>query len=248
MAELTRQELEDLATSTNIPDNTTELIDPSEVRDQYTNERDSTINKLDDGIEVLDIGGRKALKYSNPQTIEESDSDALVTKSMAESLDEQIKESRGWWNIADNTDNSLNPQLITSNTRTKITISPDSVIDGYGANGLPSSSIWDGVSNKITPIQLGDSYIFRISFTANPTLNNRNLTIDLDLGGSQGIIFERSTRLARGANVDTKVSMTNSIFALSTFVSNGGEIYITCDGDVEIFNKSIFIQKVTQND
>ena len=243
-----RQELEDLAENVNIIDNNTEQIDPIEVRDQYSQERDSTINLIDDGIEVLDIGGRKALKYSNPQTLNELENDGLISKSNVESLDEQIKESSGWWNIADNIDNSLNPQFITSNTRTKITISPDSVIDGYGANGLPASSIWDGVNNKITPIQLGDSYIFRISFTANPTLNNRNLIIDLDLGGSQGIIFERSTRLARGANVDTKVSMTNSIFALSTFVSNGGEIYITCDGDVEIFNKSIFIQKVTQND
>jgi len=83
MAELTRQQLEDLATSTNIPDNTTELIDPAEVRNQYANERDSVINKLSDGIEVLDIGGRKVLKYSNPQTLEESNSDALISKAMA---------------------------------------------------------------------------------------------------------------------------------------------------------------------
>ena len=42
--------------------------------------------------------------------------------------------------------------------------------------------------------------------------------------------------------------MTNSIFTLGTFIANGGEIYITCDGDVDIFNISLFIQKVTEDD
>lgn len=159
-----------------------------------------------------------------------------------------IRVSTGWWNIQDTTFTSSNPLSILTNTRTKLQINADSVIDSFGSNNSVSADIWDDTNYKITPLQNGDSYIFRLSMTVNPTLNNRNFTVDLDIGGTQGIIFERSRRLTRGANVDIKISMTNSIFTLGTFIANGGEIYITCDGDVDIFNVSLFIQKVTQDD
>lgn len=173
--------------------------------------------------------------------------------AIAEELDnllnsKQDKDTTGWWTISDTTFTSATPQSIPANTRTLLQINLDSVIEFAGANGALASDIWDAVNNKLTPLASGDSYLFRLSMTANPTLNNRNFTVDLDIGGTQGVIFERSTRLARGANVDTKISMTNSIFTLGTFIANGGEIYITCDGDVEIFDISLFIQKVTSND
>lgn len=151
----------------------------------------------------------------------------------------------GWWNIQDQTFTSTSPQSINSNTRTKLQINADSIIESFSPELLPVTDIWDDTNYKITPINNGDSYIFRLSMTANPTLNNRNFTVDLDIGGTQGVIFERTTRLARGANIDTKISMTNSIFTLGTFIQNGGEIYVNCDGDVSLFNIALFIQKVT---
>jgi len=151
----------------------------------------------------------------------------------------------GWWNITDTTFIPTNPQTIPANTRTKLIINSDNVIETYSPNGLPVSDIYDDITNKITPLLNGDSYIFRLSLTANPTLNNRNFTIDLDIGGTQGIVFQRSTRLARGAGNDTQISVTNSIFTLNTFVANGGELYITCDGEVDLTDISLFIQKIT---
>lgn len=175
-------------------------------------------------------------------------SDLITADTNLQTEIDEVKLSTGWWNITDTTFIESSPQTISSGVRTKLQINSDSVINGFGANNQPSADIWDDVNNKITPLINGDSYIFRLSLTANPTLNNRNFTVDLDIGGTQNIIFERTTRLARGANTNTKVSMTNSIFTLGTFIANGGEIYITCDGDVEIFDISLFIQKVTEND
>lgn len=156
--------------------------------------------------------------------------------------------SLGWWNIQDNTFTDVSPQFIPANTRTKLQVNLDSSIDSFSPEGVSSSDIWDDTNYKFLPISLGDSYIFRITMTVNPNLNNRNFTVDMDIGGTQNIILEKTNRLARGANVDTKISLTNSLFALGTFLANGAEIYITCDGDVELHNISLFIQKITQND
>jgi len=65
MAELGRGDLQSLAENTNIEDNTTEGILPVDVRNQYENERDSTLNKVDDGLEVLDVVVGKLLAYSD---------------------------------------------------------------------------------------------------------------------------------------------------------------------------------------
>lgn len=161
-------------------------------------------------------------------------------------LDVNSKNSKlGWWNITDNTFTNEAPQVILANTRTKLSINCDSTIDNYSPLDTDINSIWDKTNEKITPLNIGDSYIFRLSLTANPTLNNRNFTIDLDIGGNQNIIFERTSRLARGAGNETKISITNSIFVLDTFFQNGGELYVTCDGDVNLSDISLFIQKVT---
>jgi len=84
--EKSRQELEDLAEQFNIIDNNTQEIDPIEVRGQYQAERDSTLNKIDDGLEVSDVSGRKALVYSAPQTASEVTANTLVSKDVAEDL------------------------------------------------------------------------------------------------------------------------------------------------------------------
>jgi hypothetical protein len=48
MTKRTRAQLASEATNTNIPDNSTQQITPGKVRTQYTDERDSTINYIDD--------------------------------------------------------------------------------------------------------------------------------------------------------------------------------------------------------
>jgi len=151
----------------------------------------------------------------------------------------------GWWNITDTTYTFSSPQSIINGVRTKLIINADSTIDAYSPLNTNINNIWDNINSKITPLSVGDSYVFRLNMTVNPVLNNRNFIVDLDIGGTTGIIFERTIRLARGANVDTKISITNSIFALAAFMANGGDIYITCDSNVDIFDISLFIQKVT---
>lgn len=161
---------------------------------------------------------------------------------------DNLKNSTGWWEIDDNTFTGVSPQVIPSNTRTKLQINADAVVETYGANGLSASSIWDDTNYRITPPSIGDSYIFRVAFNADPVQNNRNLTVDLDVSGTTGIVFEKSFRLVRGAGNDTKVDITSSVFALSDFVTNGGEIYVTCDGSISLSDIKLYIQKVTQND
>lgn len=156
-----------------------------------------------------------------------------------------INKKLGWWVVTDTTKTIGAPLSIPSNTRTKLNLNADSVIEAFAPDGIPASSIYDNVSKKITPLVSGDSYLLRVSLIAVPSQNNNSITIDLDIGGTQGIILERSQRLQRGSGVPNPVSTTNALFALNTFIANGGDLYVTCDGNVDIYGVNIFLQRVT---
>lgn len=72
MAIKTRSDLQSGAENTNIPDNTIQDIEPIDVRNQYQDERDSTINQLDDGVSPKSVNAKKFLTYSiAPPTVAE---------------------------------------------------------------------------------------------------------------------------------------------------------------------------------
>ena len=89
----------------------------------------------------------------------------------------------------------------------------------------------------------GDSFLTRITFKVLPQLNNRNLSINLNIGGSQGIIWEVTERLSRGANTESKISLVIPYYILNTFYSNGGSLIINCDGNIDVYDIVYLIQK-----
>ena len=106
--------------------------------------------------------------------------------------------------------------------------------------------MWDSATNKITPISLGDSYDLRIDLTvsakvANPT----EMTFTLDIGGTAGItvpVFTRYISLAK--TPPYAVSIGFPIFCLSTFLANGGQIFLNTDtGSIDISLRNILIKR-----
>lgn len=150
-----------------------------------------------------------------------------------------LKAELGWIQFSDP---SASVRNIAANTRTKITF--DASPSVLNTNGPSDAATWWNQTNGVfQPNNSGDAYILRPSFICDPTLNNRNLTLELDIGGTQGVIWSRTIRLARGAGVDTKVTETMPIYTLGTFVANGGEFYITCDGDMTYTDLVMMFQR-----
>lgn len=150
------------------------------------------------------------------------------------------KSDLGWITFNDSLNTEASPQVLAQNVRTLLTNNGASSITTHAPTVATN---WLN-ANKFTPDSSGDVYVFRLDLEANPTLNNRNLLIELDIGGTQGVIWSKTERLARGAGNNTKVSLTIPVFTLGTFVANGGELYVTCDGPCDVFSAAYFITKV----
>ena len=131
-------------------------------------------------------------------------------------------------------------------------------IDGGGATSssdyLPlylrstSGELWDTTNDKIIPISIGDGYQIRLSFILTGKSGNPNkVTTQFDIGGGASptvVIATRSATLS-GVYPET-VNMSFNIFSLSTFLTNGCQIFISTDaGTVTCSNRDILIQRLS---
>lgn len=115
-------------------------------------------------------------------------------------------------------------------------------------NNISAPSIatdWLDNTGLITPDNgNGDDYILLVSFTIDPSLNNRNMVLSLNAGGSTGVIWRITKRLARGAGNDTEVSFTIPYNSLSDIFTNGGDLTCVVDGFATFYNFSHKIVKL----
>ena len=130
-------------------------------------------------------------------------------------------------------------------------------IDGAGANSetsylpLPirgSGDLWDVTNDKITPILEGDSYTLRVDLTITAKTGGAGtIYLQLDIGGGAAptiIIAEEDIAIAK--TVPFSLSIPLPIFCLSTFVANGGQLFLTSDtGTVTISDRAISIYRIS---
>ena len=125
--------------------------------------------------------------------------------------------------------------------------------DGAGATSetgyLPlairgSSDLWNTSTNKITPIQVGDAYNLRLDLPITAKGGSPSiLTMQLDIGGGASpsiVIVERDISVSKTAPFNISVGFP--IFCLTTFVTNGGQIFLKTDsGTVTVTKPAIYL-------
>lgn len=130
-------------------------------------------------------------------------------------------------------------------------------IDGAGANSetsyLPyeirgSGELWDTTNDEITPIGIGDSYTMRLDFTVDSETGSPNdIFIQLDIGGAASPTISIVERyVTAGKSTPYKVSVGFPIFTLSTFNTNGGQIFISTDtGSITVGARAVFVSRIS---
>lgn len=144
----------------------------------------------------------------------------------------------GWETYTD-TDTEGSPQVLVASQDNIITIDTVGIIS-QAPNG---HRLWNTSTNKIVPFASGDSYTFRLNFKAKIANVSGYFTMKLDIGGSQGVILERASTFPKGANTEQAFSSTNMVFSLDTFLANGGIIKINPSHTMDIYSKTLFIER-----
>lgn len=154
----------------------------------------------------------------------------------------KLESTHGWWNITDTAHTSINPLNIPASNRTKLIINTDVVVDIFGAEDMLVTEKFVDSNCKIDESNVGDSYLFTLSFSIKEDNKDRIFTIDLDTGLK--VIFEKTESIDKGEEI--KICMTSTVVISEPFAESGGSLYVTSDDDLDIFNTSLIVYRITK--
>lgn len=142
----------------------------------------------------------------------------------------------------DTTYQESSPLAITALTRTKV------VNNGGAATSVEvdmpaGASFWDDVDSKLTPVQEQDCYSIMVQFKAEPATANQYVTLELDIGGAQPILVSESKPLLAGV-APNSLTFNWTVPCSSTFLTNGGELYLTPSDDIDLWDLSLNVVRI----
>lgn len=150
-----------------------------------------------------------------------------------------------------NYDDDASSDLTITSTPSKLTINAlgsqtNEAYLPYEIRGV--SSLWDSVTNKITPINIGDEYNLRVDFTISAkTGSPSEIDFTVDIGGQSTItipILKRTIPITKTAPFSFNIGFP--IYGLDTFKANGGQLFLNVNsGTVTVTARDIYISRVS---
>lgn len=152
----------------------------------------------------------------------------------------QLVQKTGWIQITNNTYTEQNPYIVESNVKTKLPIFSNNILNPFGYEGSANavSSL-----NKFIPEEVGDIYFLRLRFRIDVVLNNQTAILEVDIGGNQNIIWDKSYSLVRSKSGFVPFTEQVMLYSLDTFLQNGADINLTIEGGAEIYDITTLIYK-----
>jgi hypothetical protein len=155
-------------------------------------------------------------------------------------IENEITTLTGWARYLDSTYTESSPLSISNGVRSTLTNNALNKLETQ----LPSdaTTFFNETTQKIIATNDGDAYSLSIRFKAKMNVLQGYFDIDLDIGGTQGIISQESILFTRGANTEQRFDIDLVVFSGSTFVTNGGTLSVTPqNGNIEIYDISFVI-------
>lgn len=156
---------------------------------------------------------------------------------------------QGWgqWQDTDTTVGSPS-QTLTAGVRTLWTNDGGTVtIEKNPSDAV--TSMWNTSTNTHIPISEFDIYHIRASFTAeNYAGATPYIDVELDIGGGIGVVYSDAIALRKGGAAQA-VTFAFPVYTGSTYLANGGKIYLTYNGTgtCDIYKSSILIVRESKN-
>ncbi len=151
----------------------------------------------------------------------------------------------GWGNYVD----TGSGNQVISSTRLKLQLDGATVIETFLPRAIRGTgSLWNGTTDYITPIAIGDAYNARLDlpFTASSGTPTR-LTFELDISAQTpptNVILADEIEISKTAPYTLSINFT--FFSLATFIANGGAIWLTVNtGTLTFLNPDLTIFQVS---
>lgn len=203
----------------------------------------------DKQVYIADGAGSGAWAKVASADVTVTDTDSYYTATDVENILKELRDQdpTGWCYYSDVTyasSGATELDIVSTGSGTQILCDGDTTLETQSPRDM-SSSLWNTSTNKIVPINTNDFYLIRLNFTVSTSTGTLNfMEVDLDIGGSQGIIWSNTETIDNSTS--ESFSFLMPVFTGSTFLSNGGTIYLKKDGSgtLKIQDINILITRV----
>lgn len=153
----------------------------------------------------------------------------------------------GWAQYADTQYTSLSPLVILEGNDGILNINGGTTIKTELPTGI--TDFYDVTTSKIIPVKAGDGFAYTLNFKAKTDETFGVGTLSVDIGGTQGKIFQRVFTFPKGQNIEHPFLFSTVGYQLTTFKTNGGILKITANsGNIYIYDIVLQIHKTYDAD
>ena len=124
---------------------------------------------------------------------------------------------------------------------------PNNALNNITTYMPPGVDFYDG--STVTPATVGEVYMLRINYKAESATADNYMNISIDIGnGSEVVVLEKILTFPKGISIEHSFSSSNLIYALGTFIANGGTIKIYADDNTDVWDINYVISRVSVGD
>jgi len=147
-----------------------------------------------------------------------------------------LSQQTGWANYQD----TAGAQTLAASTQAMFTNNAGAIIQSQKPSDV--TAFWD--SNKITG-RTGDAIMVKVQMVCTPSDASASmLNVQVDIGGTIGVLEEHDFPLTAGSGVAHPISFTFLAFTMATWEANGATINVTCDGGASLTAKRIVVARM----
>lgn len=153
----------------------------------------------------------------------------------------QAAQAQGtWYAVNDSRTAFTQAQIFSTGTYTMPNDALGTIISSFSGG----HTYYDG---KIRAAVLGESLDFRIKINAKSTIPDSKISFSIDIGNGIPIEILNRELSSPSHNYWKTITSSTSLYALNTFMLNGGEIKLKVEGEVEIFGVEYLITSTGSN-
>lgn len=139
-------------------------------------------------------------------------------------------------------------QLVVEGLRTKVLlpeqVSPTQKIDLNKPTDFDGLEMVDS-NHKLVAVNEKDIFITEFRFSASSSVSDGRLAVELDIGGSLGVIRKNTINLHKTQNTTDDYAVTMLYYTGSTFIANGGTVYIRAiSGNITFGSLEVIVTRI----
>lgn len=137
----------------------------------------------------------------------------------------------------------LSEVTVTNGSRGQIIIPYGNFIDLNTPNDFPDGMV--ASTSKLIGVNDKDIFITEIRITAKSSVANGRMAIELDIGGTLGVVRKQTINLHKSSNTEDEFAFCMKYYTGSTFIANGGTLYLRAiDGDITYRNIHVLPSRI----